>query len=78
MSVEALKRLRKNLRANLTRMEKASAPGEDTAAMAELKDTLRFRIASLDAALRQEQATPPQTHEETPSPPKMHGCSVRA
>jgi len=48
-------------------MEKASLPGEDTAAMSELKATLRFRIASLDAALRQAASTPPQTREEAPS-----------
>jgi len=67
MSVEELKRIRKNLRANLTKMEKASAPGEDTAAMAELKATLRIRIASLDAALSQAGSTPQRACEEAPS-----------
>jgi len=66
MSVEALKRMRKNLRANLTKMEKASAPAEETTAMAKLKATLRIRIASLDAALRQASATAQQI-PDTPS-----------
>ena len=52
MSVADLKRMRTNLRATLTKMEKASRPSEDTPEMAALKSSLRLRIESLDTAIR--------------------------
>lgn len=51
MSVEPLRNLLKNLRATLTRLESASRPHEDGPATAELKATLRLRIATLEIAL---------------------------
>lgn len=56
MSVEALKRMRTNLRATLTKMEKASSLNEDTPEMAKLKESLRLRVASLDAAISDRKA----------------------
>ena len=56
MSVAALKRMRTNLRATLTKMEGASVPSEDTPEMAKLKASLRLRIASLDKAISDQKA----------------------
>lgn len=52
MSVEPLKNLLKTVRATLTKLESASQPHEDGPAIAELKATLRLRIATLEIALR--------------------------